>query len=181
MKLIEIQEKLKSRLNFDGMVELAHLTAHGKIKYEDILNLCDYQDQQIAFRASWVLDFFAHANTDMFLTQLSRFLKLYPNVSNQSVQRNFTKIMMLLTEKKFMRMQQLEHTIFDDCLTASFDWLINPKTPIAVQANAIDVVFQLSPYHDWVLDELKVILQQKLVSGSAALTSRAKKVLKQIS
>lgn len=180
MKQIEIAQRLKARLDFDGMVELSSLTAKGKASCEDLIDLCGHPDQQVAFRASWVLEFFAASKSEMFLKYLSQFLTLYPKICNQSVQRSFTKILMLLTKRKFMLVQKLNPAMFDECLSASFDWLINPKTPVAVQANALDVIFQLSPYHDWILEELKVILEQKLTSGSPALISRAKRVLKKI-
>lgn len=178
MKLTEIEKELKGRLDFFRMTELSFFTANGKVKCGDLISLCRHQDQQIAFRASWVLEFFAHDKPELFINHLPDFLVLYPKILNQSVQRCFTKILMLLTAKKFLVAHSISPVIFDECLSASFDWLINPKTPVAVQANALDVIFQLSPYHDWVLEELKVILQDKLVSGSPALTSRAKRILK---
>lgn len=178
MKIAEIETRLKSRLNFDGMIEIAYVVGDADANCKDVISLCEHQDQQVAFRASWTLDFIAAVHTEIFLNDLSVFLKLYPTIKNLSVQRSFTKIMMILTEGKFMRTQNLKPIIFDDCFTATFDWLLDPQTPLAVQCNAMDVVFQLSPYHDWVIDELKVILQQKLISGSPALISRSKKILK---
>lgn len=180
MKKSEIEKQLKNKLDFDGMIQLSFLTANGNVKCEDLISLCDNPDQQVAFRASWVLEFFAHANSETFLSHLTGFLALYPKVTNRSVQRCFTKVVMMLTEKKFLLAQRLKASKFDECLSASFDWLMDSKTPVAVQANALELIFQLSPHHDWVLEELKVILQQKLVSGSPALISRAKSILKQI-
>jgi hypothetical protein len=88
--------------------------------------------------------------------------------------------MMQLTDEKFMRKAKFKASVFDECLTVSFDWLLNRETPVAVQCNALDIIFQLSPYHDWIIEELAVILEQKLVSNSPALLSRSKKILKRI-
>lgn len=178
MKIAEIEHKLKSHLNFDGMVEIAYAVGNADASCKDVISLCKHKDQQVAFRASWTLDFIAAVYTELFLVNLSDFLKLYPTVKNLSVQRCFTKVMMMLTERKFMHTQNFNSKIFDDCFTATFDWLIDSKTPLAVQCNAMDIVFQLSPYHNWVVEELTVILQQKLISGSPALISRSKKILK---
>lgn len=180
MRLNEIEEKLKSRLDFHAMKELASGISTKEVKCQDLIALCAHHGPQLAFRASWVLAFVAHTNPVSFLPHLTEFLILYPKATNQSVQRNFTKILMLLTSRKFMLANRLNAAIFDDCLTASFDWLLHPTTDVAVQANALEAIFQLTPFHDWILDELKVILQQKLVSGSPALVSRAKRILKNI-
>lgn len=180
MNLIEIERTLQNRLGFNEMLILAKLTASGKINCREMIGLCNHNNPQIAFRASWVLDAVSTVNLDAFIVHLSDFLELYPTITNASVQRSFTKIMMLLTQEKLMRNQGLKPKSFEECLGATFDWLLNPKTPVAVQSNALEVVFQLSPYYDWVLEELTVILEEKLVSSSPALISRAKRLLKKI-
>ena len=181
MNKFQIEQKLQHRLDFDGMFDLACGTADKKIKCTDIIDLCNYQNQQIAFRASWVLEFAFGLNNQIFLRQLPAFLNLYPKIKNSSVQRNFTKIMIQLTEEKFMGKAKLKPSIFDESLTATFEWLLNSETPVAVQANTLEIIFQLSAYHYWVLEELTVILEQKLISGSPALLSRSKKILRLIS
>lgn len=87
---------------------------------------------------------------------------------------------MRLTKKDLMHFYRLKPDDFDSILEATFDWLINPKTPLAVQCNAMDIVYRLSPYHDWIKEELKVVLEQKLLVKSAALNSRTKRVLKKL-
>lgn len=180
MDIFEIEQKFRHRLGVNEMLTLTHLTLNGDIDCKDIIGLCGHQNPQIAFRASWTLESIAYRNPEIFLFHLSDFLSLYPTITNHSVQRCFTKIMMQLTDEKFMRKAMFKASVFDECLTVSFDWLLNPETPVAVQCNALDIIFQLSPYHDWIIEELAIILEQKLVSNSPALLSRSKKILKRI-
>ncbi|WP_017257847.1 hypothetical protein [Pedobacter arcticus] len=180
MDLIQIERALQNRLGFNDMLIFAKLTASSKINCRDMMSLCIHKNPQIAFRASWVLDTVTVLDLDVFLVNLSVFLELYPTITNSSVQRCFTKIMMLLTASKLINTVGNEPDRFEECLSATFDWLLNPKTPVAVQSNALEVVFQLSPYYDWVLEELTVMLEEKLVSSSPALISRAKRLLKKI-
>lgn len=177
MDLTDIELLLKSRLDFEKMQALAFTLGQDKAKCEFVIELCVNPDPQIAFRASWVVACFAYLKPDLFVNYLQAVLNSYPKLKNPSVQRSFSKIIMLFSKKEMMHKYQLMPNVFDNSLDASFDWLLDSQTAVAVQANVAEIIFQLSPYHDWVLEELTIILQNKLVHGSQALKSRAKKIL----
>lgn len=176
----QIEQKLGTRLCFDEMRDLAMLILNRHSCITEILILCDHQNKQIAFRASWTLEFIAYNDSKRFLKHLNDFIKLYPIITNQSVQRSFSKILMMLTRESIIKTENIDPHIFDECMSTTFDWLLNPKTALAIQCNALDVLFNLSHYHHWILDELKVILQDKLISNSPALISRSTRLLKVI-
>jgi hypothetical protein len=87
---------------------------------------------------------------------------------------------MRISEKKWMVYYQLTYSDLENCLNTSFEWLINPKTQVAVKCNCIDIIYHLLEYEDWMLEELKLILEKNLLSNSPALLSRTKKILKKI-
>jgi len=77
-------------------------------------------------------------------------------------------------------MSQVKHEYLDTLIEGSFDWLIDPETPVAIQCNCMDVLCNLSEKEDWIADELRNILEQNLLSDSPALLSRTKSVLKKL-
>ncbi|HZG70744.1 MAG TPA: hypothetical protein VEY51_04330 [Chondromyces sp.] len=62
----------------------------------------------------------------------------------------------------------------------TFEWLINPETPVAVQANCLDILYNLSSHYDWIRDELVLQTEFLLKKASAAMQSRGKKVLRKL-
>ncbi len=134
MDVAQIEQKLHERLNFDEMVTLAMLTANGSIACKHIIDLCTHQNQQIAFRASWTLEYIAVIKLEVFIGCFKYFLQLYPKIINYSVQRSFTKIMMLLTKERLIISEGLKAAEFEECLGATFDWLLNPKLQLSYKA-----------------------------------------------
>lgn len=171
---------LSQNCGINDILNLASETLDGKYAVANVLDLCFNPNAQIAFRAAWLLENIEKLSAQHFLTICSDFMQRYTKQNNLSGQRHFTLIMMRLTKADGMRFYKLKPEDFDEVLAATFLWILNPKTPVAVQCNAIDVIFQLAKYHEWVLDELKVILEKNLVSNSAALISRSKRILKRM-
>lgn len=180
MDVDSLLSKLSKKINLAEVKQLALLTSKGEISINDLFSLCLHQHQQVAFRASWILEYVAHNFDASFSVVIPQFLIAYPNIKNLSVKRHFTKIMMLLYNSKKLNDSNFDTELHNECLTATFDWLLNAKTPLAVQCNALDLLYNFSKQEDWVLDELKLILEQKLITNSPALISRSKRLLKRI-
>ncbi|MEO5911238.1 MAG: hypothetical protein ABIP95_10145 [Pelobium sp.] len=164
----------------DTTLQLAILTANGEIEFSDILNLCIDPDKQIAFRAAWLLEIAEVMVMDDFKPMVADFLKIYPLVKNESVQRHFTKIMMRLTRSEIQEAYAIQSADLENCLNITFDWLLDIQTPLAVQCNCMDIIYRLSYGRHWILEDLKMILEKKLLSGSPALISRSTRILKKM-
>lgn len=175
-----LASKLSVKINLMEAKQLAALTLSKDISMIDLFSLCLHPNQQIAFRASWVLENVVFSAQSGFKKNIPQFLEAYPNIQNLSVKRHFTKIMMMLCKENLINALDVHEALLQKCLTATFDWLLNPNTPLAVQCNTLDLVFYFSKKENWILDELKVILEQNLISNSPALRSRSKRLLKRI-
>ncbi|MFC5282666.1 hypothetical protein [Pedobacter alpinus] len=180
MDVETLANKFSKKINLEDVKKLTALTLNREISINDLFSLCLYQHQQIAFRASWVLENVADSTVNVFEEVVPQFLNAYPQIKNLSVKRHFTKIMMMLYKTNRLNEQNFNADLLEKSLTATFDWLLDPKTPLAVQCNALDLVFDFSKKENWVLEELKVILEKKLVTNSPALKSRSKRLLKRI-
>ncbi|WP_026903099.1 hypothetical protein [Pedobacter glucosidilyticus] len=171
---------LKHHYHKQKTIDLAKQVESSSISMDDVLQLCFQQDKQIAFRAAWLLEYAEIEAPAVFKPLVHHFLKLYKTTDNPSVQRHFSKIGMRLVHRKWKDFYQLTTQDLSILLEPSFDWLINPKVPVAVKCNCLDIIYALSDEQDWTLEELKVVLQDFLTSSSPALISRAKRVLYKI-
>jgi hypothetical protein len=180
MNKLELENYLSKNHSLKATTHLANKIVDEKLNLKYLMDLCFHKSNQIEFRAAWALEFVEVLSPKMFLPFVKSFIKVYPGVKNDSVQRHFSKIMMRLTSKIFMSFYRLKPEDFENVLEVSFEWLLNPKTPIAVQSNVMQIIFQLSDYQDWIKDELKIILEQKLLSNSAGLISKSKHLLKKM-
>lgn len=146
----------------------------------ELHELCyDATHPQLAFRAAWLLEYIAVHHPDRFLPVADIFFARLAGQNNRSCQRHFTNILIRLTHPKAIEgyrkaMLQADR---EQLVETVFNWFIDPQTPVAVQANCMDVLLNMSGEFGWIKDELRQQIEFLLRDGSAAIQSRGKKVL----
>jgi len=164
---------------------VADLVLMEKSRLLDIHELYAYSfhpRQTIAFRASWILETIALDDPAQFLPVAGKFLSDFPKQKNLSCQRHFTKILMCFQEKTAPPLLQeaLARADREALVSTTFDWLMDPDTPLAVLANCMDILYDFSEEFDWVEEALTYQLTQLMDRGSPALNSRGKRVFQKI-
>ncbi|WP_353136407.1 hypothetical protein [Pseudopedobacter sp.] len=181
MTLQELVDILKSNHSKKDILDLASKVNRKIVKIRDIYNLSlEHDDPQVVFRAAWVLENVYVYYPSAFDNIQRLFLRDYSKQKNRSAQRIYSKIAMHISQPVQSFMNQVKHENLDTLIEGSFDWLIDPETPVAIQCNCMDVLCNLSKKEDWIAGELRNILEQNLLSNSPALLSRTKSVLKKL-
>ncbi|HEX8377158.1 MAG TPA: hypothetical protein VF602_05025, partial [Pedobacter sp.] len=135
-----------------------------------LLELTFYPKKEIAFRVAWILETVYYKNPQAFVIHLDDFKSAYCQQKNLSCQRHFTNIMMDITSPKSKVYERIVNTSdFEAVTETTFEWLIGPKTPVAVQANCLDILYNLSGRYDLIKDELVFQTEHLLKNGSAAI------------
>lgn len=147
----------------------------------DLISLSLYPQNEIAFRASWVLEQFLYYRKDDLFPFIPDFISGYLIQTNRSCQRHFTKIMMSLTDSgSSTEIKPLITECQEQIIEITFDWLIDPQTPVAVKVNCMDILLHFGKEQAWITDELRSQVQFLLKDGSAAVQSRGKRILKKL-
>ena len=162
-----------------GKKEVTSLAANSLNSISGLIKLCLYTGE-VGFRAAWITEIVAHTFPAQFDEHVDEFVEAYIILKNQSAQRHFTKIFMELTNGKRIQIHRLLPAV-ETIIETTFEWMINPQTPVAVKVNCMDVLYNLKETDRWIADELRAHIEFQLKDGSAALQSRGKKVLKKLS
>lgn len=174
----QLLKKLSQALTKKGTVQLAMDKA---CKPDDLIGLSLYPQAEIAFRASWILEQLVYFRWDDLVPSLPDLISVYLRQGNRSCQRHFTKIMMYLTHPESSPfMKSLIDSNQGQIIERTFEWLIDPETPVAVKVNCMDILLNLRSGSEWIPDELRSQIQYLLKDGSAAIQSRGKRVLKKL-
>jgi hypothetical protein len=144
-----------------------------------LLELSLHKQPEIAFRSAWLLEQSVFFDPPNFSGLMEAFAETYVNLENDSAKRHFTKILIYFSDKG--RIHFLKSIDLEFIVEKTLEWLINPNTPVAVQANCMDILYNLRQENDWLQEELKAQLFFILKGGSAALQSRGRKLLKLLS
>lgn len=181
-------QSLKDRLTVSkaNQIRVPDLSALGNdlgVPLAELHGLCyDELHPQLAFRAAWLLEYIAVHHLDRFTAIAKIFLTRLPTQKNPSCQRHFTNILRRMTHPRAPKpyADALQAADREQLVETIFNWLIDPRTPVAVQVNCMDVLLDLSGEFEWIRDELKQQIEFLLRDGSAAIQSRGKRVLEKL-
>lgn len=175
-------KEISSALTKANTLRLAKEVAVSSSSILYLLNASSNAPSPVAFRAAWILENVEAFYPECFILHCPKFIELYPLQQNNSCKRHYTKIMMNITGPRRCKLYAtlLKENNVDDIVEATFTWLTDPKTPVAVQVNCMDVLFSLKHRYNWIADELKSSTEFLLKNGSAATQSRGKRILKKL-
>lgn len=125
----------------------------------------------IAWRAGWVLDHFERQNKRALLPYLTQLSEILLQTPHHGVQRHITRI---LSNAPAAELE--DGRLVDAC----FNWLLNPKTPIAVKVNTMEIIANLCATYPELGQELKTVIYDGYDNGTAAFKSRGRKILERI-
>ena len=169
-----------TRTNQVRIPDLCQLGDDASVPIVGLHDLCyDTEHSKLAFRAAWVLEYLVVHYAERFLPVAGDFLRRLGDQQNRSCQRHFTNILIRLTHPKAHKgyREVMRSADREQLVETVFGWFIDPRTPVAIQANCMEVLLHMSDEFEWIKDELKQQINFLLRDGSAAIQSRGKKVL----
>ncbi|MBC7913899.1 MAG: hypothetical protein H7Y07_07235 [Pyrinomonadaceae bacterium] len=175
-ELLKILEKNPGKKT---VLQLASTAATIPEMTKQLIDLTLLSEKEIAFRAAWILEYHLVSFPDRMLVNLQPFIQAYLLQTNLSCKRHYTKILMHYSHNG--RSNILEGYNLTQIIETTFEWLINPATPVAVQVNCMDILYNLRAHANWVDEELRAQIAFLLKNGSAAMQSRGKKLIKRLS
>lgn len=130
-------------------------------------------EEKAAGRASWTLESLQLQSPYSFFPFIPDFLKHYPQQSRDTCKRHFTNILCRLTEAGQIIGKQDTGPLIE----ASFRWLSDPASPVAVLVNCWSVLCLLRREQEWISHELALLIEHRLQNPSPAIRARGKKIL----
>ncbi|MGV8878863.1 MAG: hypothetical protein ACOH2A_07520 [Sphingobacteriaceae bacterium] len=145
-----------------------------------LIDISFHANQQIGFRASWILEHLILETPDLLLPYLNYLLQKFPEVSNSSCRRHYCKILMHLTSPKVKGSLSDEIGLINLEIVAEtcFDWLINPEKAIAVKAFCCEILYNLKDRYPWIKEELSEQIHFLMKNGSPGIMAKGRKLLK---
>jgi hypothetical protein len=150
--------------------------------FNELISICFSPEDKNNHKACWILEFTAYEKLEWLQPYLDFFFSNLKILKDESSIRPIAKVVQLLVTahyKKDKNNISLSEENLQDCIEASFDWLIN-DVKVATKAYSIRTLYILGNHYDWIHPELKTILEKDFGDHSAAYKAVAKEVLKKI-
>ncbi len=125
---------------------------------------------RITQRAVWPMGDCIKNHPDLIKPHLKQIIKkLETQGIHHSVKRNVVRLLQFIDVPK-----SLQGTVATIC----FEFLSNPKEPIAIRVFSMTVLANLSHQYPAIIPELKLMIEDQLPHQTAGFKNRAKKILK---
>ena len=177
MMQIEGIENAK-RINRDRVVDIIlNDTSH----FAELISIAFQTTSKTHIKAAWILELVCEQQLQLLIPHLDFFAENLKNVSHDSAIRPVSKICNFLaiayTSKKDLDFKNLIHkNHINTIIEVGFDWMIG-TTKVATKAYTMNALFLFGKKHDWVHQELKLVLEQQIPTESAAYKARGKMTL----
>lgn len=157
--------KENSRYNVNRIVRIVEEDP-GLVK--ELVGFSVQRNVVLSMRASWVLTHCYDSMPDLIQPYIEVLVKASPGLVHTGTRRNVLR--MLMNEKI---PEDLQGFLFDQCL----NWIISKKEPIAVKANAMEILGNIVKEQPDLKNEVIPLLLDIIPNGSMGIISRAKKIL----
>ena len=176
----QLEERLHTRERKIRFEALAKTLFEEEFPLADLIDLTFHPVDEIAFRAAWLLELTFTISPLAYPDDIAYLIKRFPEVTNDSCRRHFSKILISITRPKTPALiaNKVRESDLEPVVETLFDWLIAPEGKIAVKVFSSDLLLQLSGRYPWIKDELNEQVKFMMRDGSAGIQARGRKILK---
>jgi hypothetical protein len=151
-------------------MKIVNWVGNNEDRFAELMKLFFDGDNLVAQRAGWPISYCVMAHPKLAEPYFKKLIDLLnkPSVHN-AIHRNIVRLLQSVEiPGKF------EGQVMDTC----FNFIQSPSTPAAVKAFSITCLENLSKKYPEILPELRLIIEERWDTESAAFRSRARRILK---
>lgn len=178
----QLIEEIKTTLSKTKVHLLAEIAIKQANSVKEIIDLTFHHEEQIAFRAAWILENIYVSNPCVFAPHTTYFLGNFSKQNNLSARRHYGKILALMTKSNALKEIKLVLDTFDtdQLVETAFAWLIDEKVPVAIKSHCLNILANFIPKHSWIKDELIETMEYLVDKESVAFFGKVKQIRKQL-
>jgi hypothetical protein len=183
----KMSSELQTKLNYlkayrENRLLVAQDVLENPSLFKELVSICFSPLDKNNHKACWILEFVSYEELIWLQPHLDFFCSNLKILKDESSIRPIAKVVQLLVKSHYKKGENsilLSESNLQDCIEASFDWLIN-DVKVATKAYSIRTLYVLGNHYDWIHPELQIILNKDYADHSAAYKAVAKEVLKKI-
>jgi len=175
-------DTIKTTLQKNKVEKLAAIASEETFSVKDLIDISFYADEQIGFRAAWILENVYSSHQESFLPDALYFLEKFPMQTNFSALRHYVKILAFMTKKNATAAVKeiIANYDTDHLVEVVFSWLIDEKVPVAIKSHCLNILANLNTRHNWIKDELMETMDFLVDKESIAFFAKVKQIRKQL-
>ncbi|TCC89308.1 hypothetical protein EZ428_16570 [Pedobacter frigiditerrae] len=182
MEKTKIIVELSKTLNKKEIGRFSSSSSNILFEVKDLIEISFHKNEQIAFRAAWILENVYIKNLERFMPQSTYFLSVFSSQNNLSCRRHYGKILALMTDRKapLVIKELIRKYDTEKLVEIVFSWLIDEKITVAIKSHCLNILANLNSKHSWIKDELIQTMDYLVDKESVGFYSKVKQIRKQL-
>lgn len=146
--------------------------------WSEVIDMALSEDDRVAFRASWALEWAYFDDRQAFAPHVSHFFDVYLKSWNGSVHRMYTKMLCDMMRCGILMPDDVQaEQVVEKC----FDLLISDDVKTAVKVWCVEVLYDMCPRFDWISEHLAATLNHQIETNPVpAIINHYNKVLRRM-
>jgi len=145
---------------------------HDQQRFDELFDLFLNDEYRVVQRAGWPLSYCIEKYPDLIQKHFTRLLKNLDNKGiHDAVKRNTVRLLQYVTIP-----EKFHGQVMDIC----FKYIISPTEPVAVKAFSITVLQNLAKQYPEIINEIKLVIEERWDHETVAFRTRAKALLKEL-
>ena len=164
------EELLKQKIHFkaDALRITAYACSSPK-RFKELMDCFLSNEYRVAQRAAWSVCWAAKSKPALITPYIKNLVaQLQRKDVHNAVIRNSIRV---------LEDVDIPEEFHADVMNACFMFIENPSTPVAIKAFSLTTLHNLSKYYPEIGQELKLVIEERMDSETAAFKSRGKKIL----
>lgn len=166
---MNIQEEILREHSKEQALKIATYACSSKKNFKELMKCFMSPEYRLAQRAAWSVSWAARKKPGMIQPYVKDLVaQLQRKDVHNAVIRNSIRILEAI---------DIPEELHGEVMNACFQFIETPTTPIAIKAFSLTTLHNLSQKYPEILPELKLIIQERWDTETAAFKSRARKII----
>jgi len=161
-----LEDKVQNRVK---ALLVAEYACSSPKHFKELMQCFLANDYRLAQRAAWSVSWAARKKPEMIKPHIKSLVEqLERNDVHNAVIRNSVRVLEAI---------DIPEALHADVMNACFKFIETPSTPAAIKAFSLTTLFNLYKIYPEIKQELKLIIEDRMDTETAAFKSRGKKIL----
>jgi hypothetical protein len=167
---MELQKALLKEHSKAQNEKIVKWVGNDKKRFAELMRLFFNGEYRLTQRAAWSMSDSVIAHPELVKPYIPKLIKLLkePEVHG-AVTRNIVRLLQEV---------EIPKKYHGEIMTICFDFIVNPKTAVAVKAFSITILENLAAIYPEIIPELKLIVQERWEHETPAFRQRGNRIMK---
>lgn len=168
---MNLEEYIRNTLYKENVSVVINYIGNDAKKFAHLMDLFFSDDNRLAQRAAWVMSHCVEKQPKLALPYLEKLVKHLYKSNEDAIKRNSLRI---------LQYTDIPEPLWGETLEKCFEYLESNNEAIAIRAFSMTVAYNISQHVPELKPELKALIEEIIIFGSAGLKSRGNKIVKKL-